>query len=319
MGVFKCKGIELWKPVLTKASKRQHPQNDPVLQTSQFIYFNDVSKYSLTIKECLNIGLEIILQNCSELLRQLRICMPCTNGSDDELLVATKDILTRKPFTIAECVRNKPNELNGKYDVILVENQDTLENCQLVDFLHEGGFIIYKGPEIKIFERLALNIIFNCDTKSEHFYLLRMDYNIIDKDNVVVNVKNTNFSWISELQKCIVNRNVKVVYLVSQKEDISGLVGLTNCLIKEPVDCKFKLVITDEHCEPFSLHHAFYKQQLKKNLYINIARNQKWGTYVYVDLKELAKKPVTNASVDIVTIGNLSTLAWMESLPVYKK
>lgn len=64
------------------------------------------------------------------------------------------------------------------------------------------------------------------------------------------------------------------VILVSQNEKHSGLIGLVNCLRKEPNSQSVKCVFIDDINAPeFSLDDAFYKDQLSLGFSVNVYKN----------------------------------------------
>lgn len=56
---------------------------------------------------------------------------------------------------------------------------------------------------------------------------------------------------------------------------------------------------------------------MKKNLAFNIFKDDKWGTYVNLPLEHIEKRRVTNASIIIKNVGDLTSLDWFQSPPVY--
>lgn len=299
---------------MTKTPKRQCPQSDPVLQTNKFIYYNHDIKKTYSINEFLNIVFEIVLQNCPTILRHLSVCEVSQEGSEGLFLEPTKVLLATKPFVSTEYIQKNSNEISGKYQVILTDDS-IIEKKNFSEYLLEDGFVICKGSSAKESNN-SLTLIFQGIVDGECFYLLRKCSNIVST-YATVNIQNTNFSWINELNTHLLNADVKIVYLISQNEEGCGILGLINCLNKEPINCKLKMIFTDDKSGTFSMQDDFYKEQLSKNLVYNIARNNAWGTYVYVPLNQVAKTDVFSANVDIGTLGNLSTLNWTEAPPTY--
>lgn len=316
--MFKCKGIEFCRPILTKAPRRQRIQSDPVLQTNRFIYYNITNENVGSFNTFLNIALEIVLQNCTNIVRQVSICGLSEDETEGILLKSTKLILATKPCVSADYMKTNLSKISGKYQLILVENNILLNDFPITEYLlADGGFVICNSSSLECINR-PLNIISQRIVDGEKYYLLRNCFDVIDK-SITVEVKNSELNWINEIKTHLLDNEIKVVYLVSQNEDFSGILGLVNCLNKEPLNCEFRMIFTDDKCGSFSIQDDFYKEQLSKNLVFNIARNRMWGTYIYEPLKEIVKKDVLSANIDIGNMGKLSTLSWVESSPMYQK
>ncbi|XP_063914146.1 fatty acid synthase-like [Zophobas morio] len=57
---------------------------------------------------------------------------------------------------------------------------------------------------------------------------------------------------------------------------------------------------------------AFYKQQLRKNLAVNILKNGKWGTYRHLPLDDVEEVESQHTFVTLGLKGQLNTLKWIE-------
>lgn len=74
---------------------------------------------------------------------------------------------------------------------------------------------------------------------------------------------------------------------------MSGVMCLANCLNKEPISCKVRVIISDKD---FVINNYVHENQIKKNLIFNIAKDNEWGTYVFLPLENENKRVVTNAT-----------------------
>jgi hypothetical protein len=68
----------------------------------------------------------------------------------------------------------------------------------------------------------------------------------------------------------------------------------------------------DTSAPPFDLNLTLYRQQLNKDLAINIYSDGKWGAYRYLPLDSCATVAVPHAYVSIMTPGDLSSFRWLE-------
>jgi len=62
----------------------------------------------------------------------------------------------------------------------------------------------------------------------------------------------------------------------------------------------------------FDLNLPLYRQQLNKDLVMNIYINGKWGSYRHLLLDTCATVTVPHAWVNMMTPGDLSSFRWLE-------
>lgn len=86
---------------------------------------------------------------------------------------------------------------------------------------------------------------------------------------VQIITKDQTFSWIDRV-KDELKEGQKVV-LYTQDEHINGLLGLVNCLRKEPGgEVVYGLLIADPSAPAFNPDLEFYEDQLDKDLAVNV-------------------------------------------------
>lgn len=300
-----------------KASRRQHVQQDPILDTYEFVDFDQTLRDPLSLQKSLVAALQIVLQNNSGFIRELKIGGVNHDQTEQKLLTNVKDILKKTALVAQEYFNCCEINTDVECDLIVLEEScDNLgDELKILDHLSDKGFILYHGSFSKL-ENWNLDTILKCATADGNLYLLRRFYEFPNKYSVI-HIHNTRLTWIEELRNILENDANQLVYLVSQNENTSGVVGLNNCLRKESYSKKFIVVFLEEGSEKFSVEVPFFKNQLKKALAFNVLRQKKWGTFLHLPLEINDTKAVTNAEVEITTIGDLSTLRWVESLPVY--
>jgi fatty acid synthase len=54
------------------------------------------------------------------------------------------------------------------------------------------------------------------------------------KNPVVIPVTTQNYDWLPQVQTAISSNSKRHIILVAQDEPLSGIVGLVNCIRKEP-------------------------------------------------------------------------------------
>lgn len=317
--LIECEGVRINGVDMRKGAKRLHLQPDPTLQTYEFVFYDEAAENASSRKTSLAVALEIILQNCEGVVRELKICEVKNETSERSLEKKVKNILDKKPLVTAEYLQWENHDTDVKYDIILLEESslDHVDHAHtVVDCLSRIGFIIYQGPYQQI-EEFNLDIIFEFSDSNKSSYLLRKFY-AFPEEYSVINVRNTDFTWIEDLKTRIKNESnePELIYLVNQHETTSGIIGLCNSLRKEPSSKEFRFVFIDDTSGEFSVDDEFIWKQLKKNLVFNILHKKRWGTYVYIPL-EAKNCEVNDANVTLTILGDLSTLTWIQSSSIH--
>lgn len=182
--------------------------------------------------------------------------------------------------------------------------------------LKENGFILSRENldfRIENNEVLGLvHIITTHTTDKETLVLMRRKKEEHKASSVIVGITEdwVNFSWLPLLQNAMRSGDHVIIY--SQKKPLSGIVGLFNCIQKEPggdnVRCVF---VVDDDAPAFNPNLAIYKNQLDKNMAMNVYKDGKWGTYRHLLLNnENLQKG--HCFVNITVRGDLSSLRWIE-------
>ncbi|CAG9818777.1 unnamed protein product [Phaedon cochleariae] len=115
--------------------------------------------------------------------------------------------------------------------------------------------------------------------------------------------------------------NNRRIYIYVEGEEISGIIGLVNCLKLEPGGSNLRSVfIRDTNAPKFSI--TAYESQLKKDLVHNILRNKTWGSFRHLPvnyIKNSEKLQVEHAYVDTLIRGDLTSLKWIEGPLKYQQ
>lgn len=128
---------------------------------------------------------------------------------------------------------------------------------------------------------------------------------------VLINVADTrDFSWLRPLQEALTSGAPVVVY--TQNDPRSGILGLVNCLRREPSGKKVSCFFIAGGAPDFDLQDDFYQRQYKKGLAANVFKDGKWGTYRHLLLEQEPLVERQHCYVNAVTRGDLSSLRWIE-------
>ncbi|KAL0119902.1 hypothetical protein PUN28_007965 [Cardiocondyla obscurior] len=205
---------------------------------------------------------------------------------------------------------------------LLKKNKEELYK-QLLSLLMPQGFLLTLEEstdcEYSYLKKYKLNIIIERQINNKRLLLLRKTQNVEKNQYQVVHVNNYDFTWVDKLKSIMNMQNKsdidKNIILVAENNFESGLLGLVNCLRKEPGGETIRSVfIQDNKAPAFSLHEPLYMKQLLLNLPINVIRSGNvWGSYRHFPLPALELKLVQNAYVKQKVQGDMSTLCWTEN------
>lgn len=203
--------------------------------------------------------------------------------------------------------------------VILPRNDNTnklikeAEGC-----LIEGGFLIIRedSKDLNIIQENFVNFtkIATVLTAFEKFIIFNFIKQQVTKAITAIRISNKDdtFEWIEETKKVIKNGPL---ILFAENEPDSGIIGLVNCMRKEPEGKLVRCVFIDDPKAPeFSLNDPFYQNQLTQQLAINIYRNGKWGSYRHLKINDVSNESTSQGHyyVNSLIKSDLSSLRWLE-------
>lgn len=312
LNIISCDGIEIVGMECSKVAFRDQKTEDILLENYTFVKYGESFSDKTSLTSALRIMCEIVLQNCPGVVRKLSVCEIKGTVNGNGLIGEVQKILNDRPLVDSTFLESKCEELKDEYDVILISGGDLprKNGRKITDVLTEQGFVIYQGSEIE-FEDMDLDIIIKCEVETSTIFLLRPFHKFSDTA-AVINTNNQEFSWVKELKTSIENKNCTSIYLVSQNDEMSGILGLVECLNRERSAGKLRAMsLRNDQC--FSLDSEFCRKQLRKNVVSNIFKNDCWGTYIHVPFNEIQNIETEKASVSMSTARDFSTLKWVET------
>ncbi|KAF8774576.1 Fatty acid synthase like protein [Argiope bruennichi] len=135
----------------------------------------------------------------------------------------------------------------------------------------------------------------------------------------VLQVTEDNYGWVEKVKEELFKKDSGMVWLVSEDSPTNGIIGMVNCLKQEPggerIRCVFICQKKQENNFPaFSLENPFYNHLVTKNLVMNVFKNETWGSFRHVLIKETKiPRPAEYSYVNCRKYGDLSTFEWIES------
>ncbi|XP_028141037.2 fatty acid synthase-like [Diabrotica virgifera virgifera] len=309
--ITKCGGIEIQGLKFTQLPRKSIPDSNLLLEKFEFVAYDASQNKYYTLYNSLVIAMQIIKQNSNGLIKKLTIGeLKDTEDSNLELTEKIKAVLKNQVMADIEFLITTPTQIktmNAKFESIIVtiEMFEKIHSNILTKYIRDDGFILCIGS-IKRENLFQHEIIF----RTEHLCLVRRRKDFPSSYNTL-NIRTDDFGWLNKLKKFIANKQQKTIFIFSQQEDHSGIIGLQKSLLAEVTIPEFKAVFTDKGADIFSVDDEFYRDQLLKGLAYNVLRNNKWGTYVHLPLEEIKLMRMENAEIRSRS-SNTSTLLWME-------
>ncbi|GFQ69735.1 fatty acid synthase, partial [Trichonephila clavata] len=183
---------------------------------------------------------------------------------------------------------------------------------------------VLSEPDLEqTFKELKLRVICKkSDTLTSTLYLLRKIPVASYEDSVIPIEEGKYEKWVTELKQQITEvirhpKDPKRIWLVSERANFSGIIGLVNCLRLEPGGSSIRCVFISEGATAlpqFNPKLQFYQEIIENDLTMNVFKTNSWGAYTHFKMSEGSRAVETeHAFLNILTRGNLSSLIWMDS------
>ncbi|CAG2220061.1 FASN [Mytilus edulis] len=168
-----------------------------------------------------------------------------------------------------------------------------------------------------IFKEVGYELIFK---RSGHFstlFLLRRKPKKVDEEIVIVPVDELNGSWFDVLKNEFMASQQKTLWLSVNSQPLSGVIGMVNCLRREPGGNKLRCIFNyGKTALDLSTENEEIRAVFRKDLAFNVYKNGQWGSFKHLPLTKKilnSQKLCQHAHVNILTKGDLSSLTWIES------
>ncbi|XP_059765124.1 fatty acid synthase [Balaenoptera ricei] len=134
---------------------------------------------------------------------------------------------------------------------------------------------------------------------------------------VFLSVEDASFGWVDSLKNILADSSSRPVWLMAVGCTTSGVVGMVNCLRKEPGGDQIRCVLVSNlsstspipEMDPNSLE---LQKVLQGDLVMNVYRDGAWGAFRHFPLeKERPEEQTEHAFVNILTRGDLSSIRWV--------
>lgn len=359
IGVIKSGAIELRGMKANLAPRRQQSQAAPKLEKYQFVPFamtnnplceNDEA----SMRHTMTVLLQLASENSSNAFK-LKIAEVASDAKIENLFAFNvQEILEKEPTLTVDMTVVSQMALDAgtfesagiKFVQKDVSNNLIEQNCHLVILsnvftnkmdnvvrnaiasLKPGGFLLVEEFDKNAAESQApkykMEVVSQMIANNRSYALLRPSQDV-PSDAVVISITEDHFKWVETLKDAMKKSetdNTKI-YLVTQCEELTGLIGMVNCLKQEPGGSNVRAYfLQDAKAEKFSLNSTNYMKQLRKDLVHNVYKNGTWGTYRHFLLDQVdgsGKLQVEHAYINTLTRGDLASLKWIEGPLTYYK
>lgn len=289
MNVIRSGGVEI-RGIQVMPVSRRRPPGDPVLE--RYVFVPHMPSPKLGKKDAMRVVVQLGLENTQ--MTTVVKAIEVDGGENmtpviDEMFIALGDLPLMTPDLMF--LSSRTLEINN----IKVENADVLTQTGYLfvivtnllynedqlnlmrKSLSDGGFILCRETSTisiidlpKFKEYKVLTVI---PLEEGTFVLLQLKKAPAKEQPSVLKVssKDTQYNWIGMLQSFI-NKN-KAVIVLSDETD-SGILGLVNCLRKEPKGNNVSCVLIDDPTKSsVDFQSAMYKDHLKLGLAVNVFKD----------------------------------------------
>ena len=321
-------GIEIVN-LIASAVGRRRPQGDPVLESYKFIPY-DVT-LETNSEDAIRIFIQITLENAPvtkvkavevDTINTKKTILPEIRSVLEDLPLVTSELIFLSTKTLEDTqIQTENLKLSTQSDCYMIISTNCLENFGFLEkssssFSDHGFFVCRENFNIdphKVALPEGFNLISSIRTEDELLCVLQLSKkpNNLKATSVKISEQHSNYDWIDDVQKAMKNGPI---VLVAENEPCSGLIGLVNCLRKEPNGSNVRCVFIDDLAAPkFSLDDPFYSNQLKAEMAINILKNGNWGSYRHLQVRQsFTERPaLDHCYVNALVKSDLSSLKWI--------
>nr|CAD7400388.1 unnamed protein product [Timema cristinae] len=333
--IIRSGGVEI-RGLKASGITRRKPLGEPVLEKYQFVPNSAPMDPPLTFKDVIRLCVHIALENQLGIKVKSVELIDSETPSDAEILSpeiafilgdlpliqAEINVLApptnEKAAELGSAIQVADRKLSGEQNCLLIVATNILGRTEVLQTalgaLSEKGCLIAREKPDKIDYQLdsGLEIIFDQVVDNERILLLHKVPQVLS--TVVIPITETSYSWLPAVQTALKDISpTKRIVLVAENEPFNGIMGLFNCIRREPGGEIARVVfILDPKAPSFSLEEPLYSDQLKKDLVANVYKNGNWGSFRHLALQENAAIKVPHCYVNVTTRGDLSSLRWLE-------
>jgi len=311
-----CGGVEIINMQASVVGRRK-PPGIPVLETYEFIPYNS-PKTILSMNDACRVLSQLFIENNPT----TKVKVVEVDDNDKNMILEDMlDALLDLPLITSDLAYLSSKTVDTTDDIkVLNETIEDHEDCGIIivsngeksysNKLNNGGFLVIRGECQSNDKKLRKISTIRTETEVLSIYQKIKD----EKESVIyfISETDTEFKWIEDV-KTLMQKGPLI--LVTENEPTSGLIGLVNCLRREPGGNSVRCVFVDDRKAPkFDLRHPVYGDQLELGLAINVYRSKLWGSFRHLKINPLyVEQPVLGHCYgNSLVKSDLSSLRWLQ-------
>ncbi|XP_043200491.1 fatty acid synthase-like [Amphibalanus amphitrite] len=334
-----CPAVEICG-LKSSLTSRRHAQAAPLVETYQFVpHFDKTESATLSRDAVLGVLADLVLENTtgSRLkVSQIGDAAGSGDGPAGQVLRTVSDRLTGQPLiqvestlvTASETAVEpplqqvtwdgvKPLPLSGQ-DLVVVSGETNVTSEETIHkavaAIRESGFLLTQHS-LPTSVNLTLVAHKRCSEGGEFLLYRRPAAGQTGAQNWLELSVGSQFDWLTELQKHMAEGAANAdnrLYLTATEHN-SGILGLANCLRREPGGNTVRAVYSPD--EPLSSSDRSLASNL--DLAVICRRDGHWGTYRHLVAPPSPPQATEFAFINTAQRGDLSSLGWVQSDDVH--
>lgn len=291
LGILTAGGVEITE-IQTNTVGRRKPPGSPILENYQFVPLFPTSKMS--VSDAIRVFVQIALENDTNINARIVEMIDKNDNNvtaiienfakammDLPLVVPDLMVLSARNDIEVEGITIENDDLSSKKDCLFVIATNLMSKRKLFDAaklsLRPNGYLLSRETSNYTFNNADLPANFELlsivGTEAETLILLQYHQKKLSETKVILLSSNDDkYQWLPRLNDAIKQNDS--VLVVAQNESNSGILGLINCIRREPNGSNVRCLMIDDNSAPlFDIRLEFYQQQLKAQLAFNIYRN----------------------------------------------
>lgn len=322
VGATVCQGVIIQGLKATLAPRRP-TQDRPVLQSYQFVPLQLPVDHPVSAKvtEEASLGLlvDLVIENLGT--RTLKVV---ENGSTSPTIgLGVMSAVDTHAQLKVEYTLTNPSLEKEELDRLVSAGATVKEDLVSVMSKPPHLFILHQDVEAKILDTLKEGtfLMTNADVAQmlkEQGYLsiatiartgvvlLRKPLSPVPHSTLTISVNDKEFSWVMALKEKLAVSIKENLWLLSSHEPTSGILGLVNCLRREPEGERIRCIFAPDGKAEVDT------DVLARDLALNVLEGQAWGTYRHIPLMKLEHQPSEHALLNVATRGDLASLTWFQ-------
>lgn len=187
-------------------------------------------------------------------------------------------VLSEEPIEMPSNVTVENKKVSGESNAVLFFGANLMKRPevlqQALSTLRDKCFVISREKERPSPKEHSdkIDIITIHDTGVEYLVMFRKRVGAKPAKFIRILASDDTFSWVDRVKEEIKEGRKTVLY--SQDEPINGLLGLVNCLRREPGgEIVYGMMIADPSAPQFNPDLEIYEEQLDKDLAINVLQD----------------------------------------------